>query len=509
MRKKRLSLLIALCITALLLQGCKNYLDEAIYEVIQDGQIDSNESASIIVDFRNESHPNTEDEMVARIMNVAQKKGVNIDSVIVRMALFPQPQTQKNINVKVYLDNTMSMEGYSYAKSAESFTKVFAGIKHYYDANQKASIKGYYVKKGNVIDTVDYNLLLSQLTHKTIPFTDSYQLDEFLVKVVDEIKEKQNSSEVICFFVTDGIPSGTNEEIKKNGSFNLDSRAILKSRIAEPLRVLSNGKFAVALYGFEANFNGIYYNYKNVHIPPGITEIGKQPWKEDILRPFYVIALGDSELVKDFYESVNSGLQDFAPVEELLFTEMGKLDKPYFVDPTGESYSISKGSRGCQRQNIMDYSPYPYTYVDFHGDSSDTIFVTKNPYQDKTKIEFYFKKKDIPSYLQNQLESALSIMYGDDIVPFIIDGNKVKFALDVTNGKTTVLSVKVRDELPKWVENRNSLSDEKFSVLNHDTKTLNLAVLIQGLHDGIFNTEGRVYLMEKKFIVVDVEDKEF
>lgn len=505
--KKNTLLLLMLCVAGIMLQSCENALDVAIYDVIQDGQINPNESKSIKVDFENEPRQFTEDEMVARIMEVAENKDVDIDSSYVRSSLFPVSRPPKSVQVSVFLDNTLSMEGYAMAKNAESFTSVFAGINSYCSANNFPKC-GYYVRKSG-IEKIEYSELLSQLTHRSVPFTDSYQLDGFLGVVREQVAAK-DSIDKICFFVTDGIPSGTNEEILKNERFNLDNRAILKTRIADQIRLLSDGNYAVAVYCFDANFNGIYYNYKNGHVPPVQRREGVQPWTNDIVRPFYVIAIGTRQLMTEFHESVVAGLQDFAPIDKLLFTKEGEIGKPSFADPTGETYFGANGSGGCQRRAVEEYVPYPYNYIDSHGESSDTIFVTKNPNGNGAKIEFYFKKNAFPSYLQDQLDSTLSIKYGNDIIPFVPDdGNKVRFTLDVANdGIAKTLVVKVRDDLPKWVQERNAFTDEKFTIENHDTTTLNLSVLIQGIHDGIFNTEGRVFLVEKKFIVVDVEDKE-
>ena len=468
-------LLLLMMMAAALLQGC-NRLDKTISEAVDDGKIEREEAEMIIEAFEEDGTYFQENDsldqkrILAYVMKIAEKDGVEIDKESVREALFgATPQPQKPISVSVYLDNTLSMKGYAMAKNAEAFTSVFAGINHYYSAKSNVNKCGYYVGR-NGIERIDFAKLLSQLTHKEVPFTDSYQLDGFMGIVCRQVAKED--ADAICFFVTDGIPSGTNEEIRTNQRFNLDNRAILKTRIADSLRPLSDGSHAIAIYGFAAGFNGIYYNYKNTHVQTGTN---------DINRPFYVIALGKRELVNEFHESVVAGLQDFSPLHKVLFAKGDGLRKPQFSD--------------------IDYEDTDKNF------SKDTLYVRQDSDQRIMNVGFYFKKESFPSCVKDDLDSVISIEYGNESVDFSVDGDRVKFTLPLLGAEYgKELRIRVKDELPGWVNDKNTTTDEKFTTKNPERTTLNLAVLVQAVHDGIFNDSGRVYCVDKKFMVTVADE---
>lgn len=168
----------------------------------------------------------------------------------------------KPVKVKVYIDNSSSMEGYFNSLNSSPIIEVLSGIQQFF-GKMDNNIQGYYVDKQKNFANYSLDSLIADLTIKKLRnYQDSYQLDQLIGRMVNDFK-KDNKTKLISFLITDGIPSGSNEEINHsiNRSFNKQSASALQYRIAS--KFYGTNSIAVSVYLFMSGFNGRYWYYNN------------------------------------------------------------------------------------------------------------------------------------------------------------------------------------------------------------------------------------------------------
>lgn len=118
----------------------------------------------------------------------------------------------------------------------------------------------------------------------------------------------------VSFFVTDGIMSGSDLEIKGNPQFNLQQSNTLKNYVRlifDGLKEKFRGNYAVSVFAFKSNFicgsKYYYFTYKNDKIRKDFPD-----------RPFYIFVFGQGDLVKEVLQKLK-GDDAFLPLEELHF----------------------------------------------------------------------------------------------------------------------------------------------------------------------------------------------
>ena len=193
-------------------------LKKTVKTAVADGKISKSEAQKIIKAFEEDGTYTSLEERVDYVTALC-----DIEEEDIRNALdIVVPPNSKS--VFVYLDNTESMRGYIDATDAGKFASVLSAINDFYSKNDDVSVKAFYTEalkqegeKVTNIVSVDFAQLRSNLIEHTMQkFTDSYQLNDFFNDVTNRLlNDSVNSS--ICFFITDGIPSGTNEEINPPG----------------------------------------------------------------------------------------------------------------------------------------------------------------------------------------------------------------------------------------------------------------------------------------------------
>lgn len=331
-------------------------------------------------------------------------------------------------SVCVYLDNTSSMEGYQLATNPNVFTGVFAAISQHYSAS---TIQGRIVKS-NTISPIDYNGLMNGLTNRNIPFTDSYQLEELFKDMVSQVKKSENA---ICFLVTDGIPSGTNAQLKKNPNFNIQNTAILSANIASALKPLQQGSYEVGVFRFVSGFKGNYYKFNNSKV-----------FLNDVQRPFYVIAIGPKNLVEELYKS---SIKSFIPTNK---TKYG-VGNHISIVPKELKYLVLDKKIGKNQ-----------TKVKLTKKTETITFVIKG------------LSRTIPA-------SAITVLHKGK--PVTIRNNE--FNLDLTKGRKANINIKINNVHAKWVSGSSSSDDSGIS--NSDKsqcgQTFNLIALVDGIMQGI------------------------
>lgn len=181
------------------------------------------------------------------------------------------PQSQSTATI--YLDNSASMQGYSVHNV---YTDVLTNLVHYKGkANTRVLLccDKYKEFSGDLIDGVK---------NGKIKYGSSSLLHADLKEMAQNVSDNN-----IQFLVTDGILSGTAEDIKKNRNWTLNHAEDLMREIEDVFD--DSNDISVSIYQYESPFKGTYYCYTNIDFK-----------KIDTNRYFYVIVLGKMQAIEDF-----------------------------------------------------------------------------------------------------------------------------------------------------------------------------------------------------------------
>lgn len=463
-------LLSAICFSSCSLFGSCSELDKTIEQVFEDGKLNDQELEDLMTAFDNDDDysESTQEQRLEHIKEVCSDKGLSCKKEAQDMILSWGEEEEKPVVVNVYLDNTQSMSGYILSNNNGSFTGVFSSAVGFY-SNKSVTVHAYYTQssgtgpnKRTSIQSVDFKKLESDLTGHTLnAFTDSYQLEDFFREISNKVCDV--SSDEICYFFTDGIPSGTNTEIRNNPKFSISQKTTLQKRIADAIRPC-HGHASAAVYRFKGSYKGEYWKYNNNH----------QTRLNDLQRPFYVIVVGKTKLVKDFADQVKNGLNGFRPEEYVLF-----LNGDNKFGPNKNKY-VAK---------VKD----DYIYLKDRDDSQSNT------------VKLSFNSNNLPSYIQDEssIKKSVSFEYDGDELEYEIEDNRITIEFDIDSNDTKELIVKVKDILPTWITTCSSDDDSSLSSTNASelSKTFNLDILVEGIKQGITNRVGQTYYMNTTYQV--------
>lgn len=388
----------------------------------------------------------------------------------------------KPLAIDVYLDNTSSMEGYINHdhENNKTFVNVFHAIDNfqYRCSEQKIAtdtIRGYYTQrnkstKSDEIVFFKWNTMKNQLDQNRInAFTDSYQLDNFLDHIVSRM-ETDIAHRHLSFFITDGIPSGSNDEVTGT-KWNLNNTEELKKRIRDIAKRMSENNFGISIYQFEGDFyNGKYWYYDNDS--KYFTERNKK------VRPFYVIVLGDIEVVNLFKTEVKKHLKLFEPKDN---------HQLHYANPVEEiSMQVKSDGQIANESNEGDF--------ELDADGKEFVNVS---------ISIPLGALPFSMHDSETLSKAIILKIEDmqkDVTPKIKDGQVVYDNIRL-NTLFNHVELEMNNTIPSWAVEVNVPNDK---TTNWNFKgTFNFIVLAEGLKEGFSGNEDYVFDPIRKTIKIN------
>lgn len=353
----------------------------------------------------------------------------------------------KPLSISIYLDNSSSMRGYYAPKtgSAAELTNILAAIKTKYPTQPFRAFYTQKGTKGTEVKEYDYKELSTQLSTKKIGYTDAYQLDQFITAIYKQTKADAEHS-TMNFFFTDGILSGSDADIHSNPEYNKVNRANLRNYIADAIRPLVNIGYGVAMFQFNVDFNGTYYDYRNRQSQFA----GK--------RPIYVLVIGPTSKVTEFASQAQTGsLKDFNPAHTLVITK--------------STADIVPNVSTCKRK----------------GDTYTATPKKANVKGQKASLRVTFPLDKLPTYMADEeaVRNAVILTVNGKAVPassIKLNGDKVVIPIEIKYGNTN-FTLQVKDTLPGWVEQASAADDS--SIAATKTQTFNLSTLVDGFCQGV------------------------
>lgn len=361
-----------------------------------------------------------------------------------RQAIVPSVKTIPE-NAVLYLDCSYSMKGYINTATDAKFKNVISSLLYWKPT--KAYL--FDTKEQSEISREEFIDLINK---RKVSWSD----ESDLTKMISSMVKKVNDGSVgISYLITDGIMSGSNQEVRESvdRSFNITSRGILTARIADAVSACKND-VAILLIKYISSFTGKYYCYTNVD----------QVCFTENQRPFYVVAIGNRGLVKELVYKTQK--------EELLSNNQGLLllgdEYPYnlsLLASRKEGISFSK-----DRQIIVGTNIRSDDYVIFNGNLSNLP-----SYMLSTE---YFKKNG-EVYIQYSQKGEFKKL-ASQYISYEIDGANLNLGVQAKCIRRNAMYFKLRYELPNWVE-ISSIDNDKDIKDVPVPKTFNLKYFVRGL----------------------------
>ncbi len=347
-------------------------------------------------------------------------------------------------NAILYLDCSHSMKGYINTATDAKFKNVISSLLYWKPT------------KAYLFDTkeqpeISRDEFINLINTRKVSWSD----ESDLTKMIDSMVKKVSSGSVgISYLITDGIMSGSNQEVRESvdRSFNITSRGTLTARVADAVSNC-NENIAILLIKYTSSFTGKYYCYTNDQVE----------FKEN-QRPFYVVAIGNRKLIKDLVEKTEK--------EELLSNNQGLLllgdEYPYnlsLVTSKKEGITFSKDKQIIVGTNIRSDD-----YVIFNGNLSNLPSYMRSPEYFENNGEVYIQ------YSQKGEFKKLDSQY----ISYEIDGATLNLGVQAKCIRRNAMYFKLKYELPSWIEMSSSDNDKNIKQ-SPIPKTFNLKYFVKGL----------------------------
>lgn len=352
----------------------------------------------------------------------------------------------------IYLDNSASMEGYAHGGE---YIDALADLMSIYPGT-----KARFTNDTMVVSSA--NELTNLLTRNQIHYKGQSLLNKDLKSIVNQLTD----SNEIAFFVTDGILSGSDADIKAakalGHNYNIDHKQDLMNNIS---KVFKDKKKGVALFRMLSKFHGEYYCYDNSHK------------NISTLRSYYIIALGEPSVLSDFKHKLSERQQQsifkLRPVNEIDFIEPNALKNCNLFITAGEV------NRGAVTLPIQGGTV-----------SVDVQKISKSVHKKSPVYNFMIGDSVFSNYSLPMKDLANNLVVS-------IDGTKQKVKASVDSTRNSIvfhlytdclsLPSKIRIYIPyltpAWIDRPEVSNEDDSFMINgiSDTSTFLFSYLINGI----------------------------
>lgn len=395
-----------------------------------------------------------------------------------------EQQIPKISNIHFYLETSGSMKGYfggdtDFAVTINNFVVDLNAVKEKTEKINLAFINSEVTDYDKPINT-----FITDVASLNLQMGRSSEIHKMIKSINDRHKEND-----ISIFVSDFILSFPTDEVKKNREINKQNvQSVLKPYIKEEVAKLKKRDMAILVYAFTSNFNGKYFNYRNV-----VTDCN------GCQRPYYMWVIGKTSLITILQERIEK--MNFNPKAEMAFGMVS--------EPITENQIISFTERGKKRPyRLDDKKPEEVTNIDvklketfkFYSAIDLSSFPLK--YQDEE-----FLKRNLQIETQNRINiDIISIEKSDTFLPSLNNQKEKKKILDKDYThfilfeakelvENTVISIQLEESRSTdWTKNWST--DDDLDVTQSENKTFAFSYLMDGVKEAYQLAE-----TQKKYLV--------
>lgn len=362
----------------------------------------------------------------------------------------PIEPTEKEIYATIYFDNSISMKGYASA-NPNHYLDVLADLRSFYPGTH-AYIGDEEIPGSELIDRVRLNQI--DYTKESLLYRDLELIASHAQHILEDSLQRK---EALNFYLTDGIMSGSDDDIRKDGEYNKIHAQDLQNQIREALR--GKDSIGLSLYQFKSKFDGIYWAYDNEH-----HKLNNAP-----LRFFYVIAIGSRPTLANLKQKVDSLSSDtsskFHPIAQWHAIDNHVINSDLSVGPNG-AVNI-KGNAYVYKPKVINRNG---GFITFNLDSR----VLCNQYVEN--MDSLASASFIE--IDGRKVSDILITFDEKAHAFTFKLPSVRLAKQ-TSVRLTIPRIKY-----KWIE-ASTNKDDKYMFNIPDMRTFLFDKFMQGIQSGI------------------------
>ena len=342
----------------------------------------------------------------------------------------PVEPLDTGIVATIYFDNSFSMKGYADANDNNVYLDVLSDLRAFYPGTN-AQVDEEQIPGNELIDHI-----------RRHQFT--YTQESLLYKDLEMIAA--NAQQALCdtlpqqrlnFYITDGIMSGSDEDISKDREYNKIHAQDLQNQIKDAFE--GKDKIGISVYQFKSPFVGTYWAYDN----------SKQELK-GTLRFFYVIAVGSREALAGFKRKADAASLDqaskFHPLAQWHAIDTQVIRTPLSVGPIGAVTQMQEGS-ACYTFSPKDINMQHNHTISFSMDTGDLA-------------NYYIVDMDsLAAACKVEIDG---ITYTNICTTWDSTNHKLKFAVTTDYlGKHSNVRISIPRLELKWIE-KSSNGDDKY-----------------------------------------------
>lgn len=385
---------------------------------------------------------------------------------VVTVPLGKIPPTLTNPTIKIFIENSGSMNGFINQKSEfeSAIQNMVVLLKyHYGESNIELNyINSDIINVPSNVNVVNFaSKMLQPSMFKNTGKVGSTNLND-IFKMVLESTDNSSISIMIsdCIYSID--QTGTTETQLNNQKNKTLDAFLSKAR---------GGKqsfLATTIVQLESNFNGSYWDYKH---PKGAAS-----QQLDCLRPYYMTIIGQDKLIHDFNSKFN--FEEMSGYKNRYTMSTADTSHPFYkVLPI--SYKKGKFKLDKSKENIINAKHHNKDFAFALAINLDNIPVLE---EEKTNLNNYiitdnYIIEEIIPIEKAFLKPISKSIIGDSashIIKFYLKNDKA-----IKN-----LNVSFRNKVPEWIYDSSSTDDTKIdSDPKEQNKTFGFKYLVEGIND--------------------------
>lgn len=356
-----------------------------------------------------------------------------------------------NIKAVIYIDNSGSMKGYANANT-NAYLNVLSDLRGFYP-HTDAIIGGENISGNELIDC----LRLHRINYSNESFLHR-DLELIATKAQQELEDSSNNVLPLKFYLTDGIMSGSNAQIKADSEYNRIHAQDLQNQMREALT--GKDSIGISVYQFNSLFVGEYWAYDNEHHPI------KYP------RYFYVIAIGSRPVLSNFKHKVDSINLDPSNT----YSKFIPTAQWHAIDSMIINTNLLVGPRGA-----VNYNGSKYTYKPKVINSQGGCVL----FNLDTKVFINQYIEDMDTLASKSIVEIDGRIVRD--VNVVWDKKAHAFTFRIPTNKLAKENL-IRLTIPKlkngWID-KSSTSNDKYMFRQPDNRTFLFDKFMQGIQSGI------------------------
>lgn len=364
----------------------------------------------------------------------------------------PVEPLDTGIVATIYFDNSFSMKGYANANDSNVYLDVLSDLRAFYPGTN-VQVDEEQIPGNELIDRIRRHQIT--YTKESLLYKD---LEMIAADAQQALCDTVNPRQCLNFYITDGIMSGSDEDISKDREYNKIHAQDLQNQIKDAFK--GNDKIGISMYQFKSPFVGTYWAYDNSHQDLKGTQ-----------RYFYVIAMGSREALAGFKRKADAASLDqkgskFHPLAQWHAIDAQVIRKPLSVSPVGAVTQVQEGS-AC----------YTFSPKVINKQHSKTISFSMDT---NALVNYYIE--DMDSLAAACIVEVDNNRYQD--IPVTWDAANRKFAFSLTTdrlGRRSVVRLSVPRLEMKWID-ESSKGDDKYMLgPDADEKTFLFDKFMQGI----------------------------